>query len=489
MVSINTMPLGWRHIWITFVASLGQMIGTALATVVGIVIPLVQLTGTTHLDAFEQGILGCVSLLGIMVGASVLGRLSDTIGYIWLFRICPTIVLLAVIAGWAIDSVLWAGICFFIMGFGVGGEYSLDSDYISELMPDKWRNFMVGVAKACCSFGGILAALAAFIYLRIEPHAYDWNNLLLIIGAIALLMILVRIRFWESPRWLLEHGKPEQAEIAAQHFLGKDVTIFPPGCNPSDPTAKACTTLGKYLETAEIRNRGHKEGTPETSFWSLFHGENLKRVIATGIPWACEGLGVYGIGTFLPLLVLALGIEKLLTSSEPGVSASIEHVIVSVEITAFINFFILPGFLIGLWMLKRVYGITILTQGFIWSGIGLLILLAGYAWGLPLWVSLTGFAVFEIFQSLGPHLMTYVLPSEVYPVIDRGEGAGVAASLGKVGAATAVFVIPALLHWGGMDLVLWVSIAVQYIGAFFAFVFGREVLPKSSTTPTTKSSN
>ncbi len=48
--------------------------------------------------------------------------------------------------------------------------------------------------------------------------------------------------------------------------------------------------------------------------------------------------------------------------------------------------------------------------------------------------------------------MTYVLPSKVYPVNVRGQGSGVAASIGKLGAVLGVFFIPLLLKAGGSTL-------------------------------------
>ncbi len=490
MISMDTMPLRWGHYRVLIVASLGQMIGTGLATMIGIVIPLIQIAGDPHLSAFEQGVLGCLSLLGIMAGSTIFGRLSDRFGYLFFFRLCPFLVLVFALLGWYMKSADWLAVCLFMMGFGIGGEYSLDSDYISELMPAKWTKLMVGIAKACCSLGGILVALLCFLILKARPEASSWSTLLLVIAGIAFVMLVLRIRFRESPRWLLEHGCPQEAEQAVQYFLGDDVTIYPPQ-KANSPQAIASarkaaaakpaplrTLIGPHLELGEIRARKRKADAPKVSFGALFKGENLKRVIASGVPWACEGLGVYGIGTFLPVLVMALGIERILSSAAPGVSPQIEHIIVSVEITILINFFILPGFAAGLWLLNKVYGISLLVWGFILSAAGLLILVAGYMLKLPVWVSLLGFAVFEVFLNMGPHLMTFVLPSEIYPVADRGEGAGLAASVGKLGATVGVLFIPLLLAWGGMGLVLWVCIGVQLLGALIAFVYGREVLPR-----------
>ena len=76
---------------------------------------------------------------------------------------------------------------------------------------------------------------------------------------------------------------------------------------------------------------------------------------------------------------------------------------------------------------------------------------------------------------MGPHLITYVLPPHIYPVEQRGQGVGLAASIGKIGAVLGVFVIPILLKSGGAMLVLIVSAAVMAAGALVTNIFGKEV--------------
>ncbi|MDE6157390.1 MAG: MFS transporter, partial [Muribaculaceae bacterium] len=60
-IQLTTMPLGWRHIRIVLIASLGQFLGQGLATLVGIVIPLMQLASRPDLPAALQGLMGCIS--------------------------------------------------------------------------------------------------------------------------------------------------------------------------------------------------------------------------------------------------------------------------------------------------------------------------------------------------------------------------------------------------------------------------------------------
>ena len=241
----------------------------------------------------------------------------------------------------------------------------------------------------------------------------------------------------------MAHGMSDKAIKAAQRFFGSHVTVLPP--------AKPSSVVNP-------------------SWAAMFSRKNMSRVILSGIPWACEGVGVYGIGVFLPMLVSALGLM-------PADAHGLHRIELSVEITAWINFFILPGFILGLCYLRRMWHITMLTWGFYICAGGLLILLLANIFHLPMWTSIVGFFIFEIFLNAGPHLVTYVLPAQIYPVAIRGAGVGIASMLGKVGAIIGVIIMPVMLHLGGIVLVLIVSIAVMILGAVVSTIFGPKVLP------------
>lgn len=440
------MPLSWRHGWVVFVASLGQLIGTGVATLAGVIIPMLNLLHHPGLSSAMQGIIGAMDLIGIMIGSVIIGKLIDKYGYILMFRLCPALVLVASAIAALIPDITVLVVCLFFIGFGIGGEYSLDSNYISELMPVKWKSFMVGLAKAASAFGNIIVAGICYLLIVHWGKAYDWPDLMWISAAIAALMLICRIWFYQSPKWLETHGQPALALKMLQKFLGPGVQLAP---------------LPQAQETG-IKNN--------PSLGSFFQA-NWKRIILTGIPWACEGLGVYGIGVFLPILVMSLGIEHI----EPGMRP-ILHVADSVEITFFISCIILPGFLIGVWLIRKKCNVcSMQVWGFMMCAFFLIILLLASLFGWPKWISILAFMLFELFLNLGPHLVTYVLPPKVYPVEVRGFGTGIAASLGKVGAVLGVFFIPILLHKGGTTLVLIVSAIIMLIGALITFLFRKAV--------------
>lgn len=444
--NVATMPLRPRHYWIVGVASLGQLIGTAVATIAGVIIPLLNIIMHPELSSVMQGLIGAADLIGICIGSLLLGRLSDRLGYLLLFRLCPLFIFVASLVAIFVPNVVVLTICLFFIGIGIGGEYSLDSDYVSELIPDRYKSLMVGVTKAASALGNIIAAAVCFGILMFRKDPEMWPELMWTVAVIAGVMFLLRIRFYESPGWLLAKGRVAEAQAMVRKFLGNDVTVTVPAAQPKAP---APTKINGFD----------------------FIKKNWRKVMVSGIPWACEGLGVYGIGVFLPILVMALGLEHF----RPG-EPEIFHVTDSVKITLYISCIILPGFIAGLLLINRGKRITaIQTWGFLLCAVSLFLLMPAYEYHWNKWIAIGAFMAFEFFLNMGPHLITYVLPSKIYAVEERGQGVGLAAAIGKIGAVSGVFVIPILLKAGGALLVLGVSAAVMLIGALVTFLFRRTV--------------
>lgn len=445
-VDMDTMPLRWGHLRVLIVASLGQVTGAGLATIVGVVIPMIRLASHPDLSPAMQGVVAGASLVGIMVGSVLFGAWSDRRGYLFFFRLCPAIILLAALYAFFADSVHSLVGSLFVMGLGIGGGYSLDSDYISEIMPRRLRLVMVGVAKASSAIGNIVMAAAGFYLLRVWGTPDHWNRLLLLVAVMAVVMLLCRIRFEQSPGWLMAHGRTEEAERAVRYFLGPDVRM------------------------GEIRSRADCSDRPRASWSGLLRRGNAGRIVFSGVPWACEGFGVYGVGVFLPVLIMALGLD-------PASTGAFDHIVSSVKTSTYINMFVLLGFVAGLLLVNRIYHVRMQTWGFLLCSAGLGLLLAGYELHLSKWTMIAGFMIFELFLNAGPHLMTFIIPPQIYPVADRGAGSGLAAAFGKAGAVVGVAAVPLLLKWGGIAAVMSVTIAVQLVGAAVTAFVGRRVLP------------
>lgn len=454
-VNMATMRLTPRHYWIVGVSSLGQFIGTAVATIAGIIIPMLNIVLHPGLSSLMQGVIGSIDLAGICIGSIIFGKLSDRYGYLPFFRLCPALIAVSAAAAALLPCTGSLTVALFLVGVGIGGEYSLDSDYVTDLMPDRYKSLMVGVTKTASAAGSIVAAAIGFWMLISWKDAAMWPRLMWVISITGVVMLLLRIRFYESPGWLLSKGRKSEAEEAVRKFLGADVYIEASETASEEPGATGAAAL-KPAAASENRSGLFR-----------FIVSDWKKVALSGIPWACEGLGVYGIGVFLPILVMALGLEPVAADETP-----VLHVADSVEVTLYISCIMLPGFIAGLILINKGHRLTaIQTWGFLLCAVSLAILMPAYHAHWNKWIAIGAFMMFEFFLNMGPHLITYVLPPKIYAVAERGQGVGIAAAIGKIGAVAGVFLIPVLLHAGGAMLVLGVCTGVMAVGAAVTFLF------------------
>lgn len=439
-VPITLMPLKPRHWYLFIVSSMEQIIGAALSTTMGVVIPLILFLGSPDLTSLEQGLLGSAGLIGIALGSVVFGRLMDTFGYLFWFRFCPVLVVIGSLGAFCAESVPWLFLCLFLIGVSVGGGYSLDSAYLSEIMPEKWVTFFVGLAKATCSLGFVGAAVFGYFLLK-HFSAAVWPYLFFGVGFLGVLTFCLRIFWAESPDWLMAHNKSAEAQKAVEFFLGPE---------------------------AEVPPLTKKEEGRELTWKEMFSGRNFEKVIFSGVPWACEGLCVYGFSVFLPILVMALGLHS-------DSSVGQDKVLSSIEMTIYINIFIVAGFALGLWILEKVNIVQLSGIGFILSAVALGVLLLVFHYKWDIWVTFAGFILFELALNAGPHLTSFIIPSKIYSIEELGAGTGIAAMLGKVGAIFGVFLTPMFLEIGGVTLVLLISLAVQLLGAMVIYVCGKRL--------------
>lgn len=445
MVNMDTMPLRWRHISVLLIASAGQFFGGALAILVGVIAPLITITHHPELSSWLQGFIFSSGLTGIMIGSLFFGHFSDKYGYLSFFRLCPLLITGSSLWIYFSPSIAILTINLLLVGFAIGGAYALDPSYVSEIMPKKWRRTMLGISKATSGLGNILMILVAWYVLKTSSDPAIWNRLFLFFTLFAALTFLARFWFVESPEWLALHGKIQEAEKNVRHLLGNDVYI------------------------GELVHKKDQATQPQASAKDIFARGNIKRVILSGVPWGCEGMGVYGIGIFTPVLLLTLGL------THSGGNA-FGNVVEALRFTMYINLFVVLGFILGLTVIRRFNIIQAQSVGFFICAAGLLLTLLGYIFHTPVWITLSGFLLFEIALNAGPHLSTFELPSRIYSLQERASGEGIASALGKLGAIIATFIIPPLLKWGGGTLVLTVAIIILVLGGIVTLWVGPVVL-------------
>lgn len=82
--------------------------------------------------------------------------------------------------------------------------------YMSEISPPHTRGLLVGLQGNCIVMGYIISSCAAFGFQYVT-ESYQWRLNFIISTAVALFLLISLFFLPESPRWLVEKGRKEEA--------------------------------------------------------------------------------------------------------------------------------------------------------------------------------------------------------------------------------------------------------------------------------------
>ena len=167
-----------------------------------------------HFSNFEVGFANSCYLAGAVLGALGFGWLTDRIGRKKLFFITLAFYLAATAATALSWSVASYALFRFLTGAGIGGEYTAINSTIQELVPARYRGWTDLMINGSFWIGAALGATSAIVLL--DPDFIDidlgWRLAYLTGACLGLVVFVMRIWIPESPRWLIIHGHPDQAD-------------------------------------------------------------------------------------------------------------------------------------------------------------------------------------------------------------------------------------------------------------------------------------
>ena len=220
-----------------------------------------------HFSNFDVGLANSLYLAGAVLGAVFFGWLTDRIGRKKLFFITLALYLTATAATALSWGVMSYALFRFLTGAGIGGEYTAINSTIQELVPARYRGWTDLLINGSFWIGAAIGATSAIILLDpalIGPD-HGWRIAYFTGACLGLIVLVMRMWIPESPRWLMIHGHPEEAETIVGD-IEKSVTGHVQGHMQG----------GEPLPKIKIRMRDHTPlGEVATTLFTTYRQRSL----------------------------------------------------------------------------------------------------------------------------------------------------------------------------------------------------------------------
>ena len=172
---------------------------------------------TLDMSSSQVGLIASIYLVGQVVGA----LFSDGSRMSWAGSGCSSSPSSSPagtgLAAFTVNDGGWLWLVYFyatrfIAGMGIGGQYAAINSAIDEMMPSKYRGRVDIWINGSYWAGAILGSFASLIFLNAFAPNVGWRLAFLMGPVLALVVLVVARTLPESPRWLMTHGRMEEAE-------------------------------------------------------------------------------------------------------------------------------------------------------------------------------------------------------------------------------------------------------------------------------------
>ncbi|KAK5193439.1 hypothetical protein LTR99_006991 [Exophiala xenobiotica] len=396
------------------------------------------------IDPTVQQLISSLMLVGAFVACLAIGPSGKVLSRKWMLFIGCNINHLGVILMMVANNIgtLYAGRI--IIGISVGILDVLPQLYIHECAPAAQRGSLLGAFNVLVSIGLLIGSIVDnYTFTIMNSNAYI---IPLGIFFVCPVIISVALPFIpETPRWLVEHNKPEQAKRALSRLRNKDT---PPAI------------LEAELQEIKSAFEMEQSMTQGVAILDCFRKTNLRRTLLSVALMTC----LTGSGA---VFILVYGTYFFAIAGQTNAFAE------SVGMTAAG----LAATIFSMWLITRIGRRTILMIGFATQAAAMLIVAAvcqyksTTATGGRVLVTFTIVYLFFYNMCIAPYLYLCAgeIPTQRLRGYTLGLAIGVSFAWNWVASYTApYFLNPLELNWGGKYGYIWaVSNVIILVFVFF----------------------
>ncbi len=210
---LDRLPWGRFHNLVVAALGVTWILDGLEVTLAGSLAGALKQSPVLQFSNADIGLAASAYLAGAVLGALLFGWLTDRLGRKKLFFITLTVYLIATAATATSWNLASFALFRFLTGAGIGGEYAAINSTIQELIPARVRGWSDLVINGSFWVGAAIGALGSLVLLDpavINPEV-GWRLAFLIGASLALVIFFMRLWIPESPRWLMTHGRAEEA--------------------------------------------------------------------------------------------------------------------------------------------------------------------------------------------------------------------------------------------------------------------------------------
>ncbi|MDO5698747.1 MAG: sugar porter family MFS transporter [Dermatophilus congolensis] len=422
----------------------GLLFGYDTGVINGALEPLME---DFQLTATGEGLVTATLLLGAAFGALFGGRINDAQGrrktLIQVAILFFVGTLLCVFAPELITLLIGR----VVLGLAVGAASVTVPVYLAELAPQERRGSLSGRNELAIVIGQFLAFLInAIIYNVAGHHDAVWRYMLFIAALPAVALFFGMLKQPESPRWLLAHGREDEALAVLMRVRHEE-------------RARA--------EIAEVRRLAAEEEASHMGGWSDMKTPWIRKLVLIGIGIAMSQQ-LTGINSIMYYGTQVLGQAGF--DSRAAIIANIANGVLAVAGTAICLF----------WVMERVSRRKLIITGFILTTTmhGLILITTSV---LPAsitraWLVLVLSALFVFFMQLALNAPVWVILSEMFPLKMRGFGMGITIFCLWITNTIITFAFPIVVAAAGLQGMF----GIFFVAGLLVLVFLWKYLPNTS---------